>query len=245
MKKFIFGVLGLFLLSVIYTPETRAQESTPKMIEGGVLNGKAISLPKPDYPEDAKKDGAHGPVTVTVTIDEEGNVIEAKAASEYKVAGTVNENGEPEMKPIHPALREAAESAARAAKFTPVKLSGQPVKVIGMIVYAFVAPGTRENGVNQISGGVLNGKALSLPQPAYPVTALDARVSGAVSVQVVIDEGGNVISATAVSGHALLKAAAAEAAKQAQFAPTLLSGKPVMVSGILTYHFEAPKEDDK
>ena len=140
--KLSFSIFtGLFLALAVCLTSASAQENAPKMIRGGVLNGKAISLPKPPYPEEAKKDGAEGPVSVTVTIDEEGNVIEAKAAAEYKVAGTVNENGEPEMKPIHPALREAAESAAKAAKFSPTKLSGQPVKVTGTIVYNFLAGG--------------------------------------------------------------------------------------------------------
>jgi protein TonB len=89
----------------------------------------------------------------------------------------------------------------------------------------------------QISGGVLNGKATSLPKPAYPPAARAVRASGAVSVQVLIDENGNVVSASAVSGHALLKAAAVQAARGAKFSPTKLSGQPVKVSGIITYNF--------
>lgn len=89
----------------------------------------------------------------------------------------------------------------------------------------------------QISGGVLNGKATSLPKPAYPLAARAVRASGTVSVQVLIDENGNVISASAVSGHALLKAAAVKAARGAKFSPTRLSGYPVKVSGIVVYNF--------
>ncbi len=89
----------------------------------------------------------------------------------------------------------------------------------------------------QISGGVLNGKATSLPKPIYPPAAVAVKASGAVSVQVLIDEGGNVISASAVSGHPLLRAAATEAARRATFSPTLLMGNPVKVSGVITYNF--------
>ena len=88
-----------------------------------------------------------------------------------------------------------------------------------------------------ISGGVLNGKAISLPKPVYPLIAKQARASGTVVVQVVIDEEGNVVSASPVSGHPLLRAAAAAAAREAKFAPTKLSGKPVRVSGVITYNF--------
>jgi protein TonB len=88
-----------------------------------------------------------------------------------------------------------------------------------------------------ISGGVLNGKAISLPKPAYPPIARAAHASGTVVVQVLIDENGNVVSAHAVSGHPLLQPAAVGAARQAKFSPTKLSGQPVKVTGVIQYNF--------
>jgi protein TonB len=88
-----------------------------------------------------------------------------------------------------------------------------------------------------ISGGVLNGKAISKPQPAYPPIAKAARASGTVTVQVTVDESGKVISARAAGGHPLLQQAAVQAAYQARFSPTLLSGQPVKVNGVITYNF--------
>ena len=94
------------------------------------------------------------------------------------------------------------------------------------------------NAANKpISGGVLNGKALSLPLPPYPPEARAANASGSVSVKVTIDEWGTVISATAVSGHPLLQHAAVSAARQARFSPTTLMGQPVKVVGVLVYNF--------
>ena len=90
-----------------------------------------------------------------------------------------------------------------------------------------------------ISGGVLNGKAISLPRPAYPPIARQAHASGTVVVQVTIDENGSVISAHAVSGHPLLQAVAVAAARGARFSPTKLSGQPVKVTGVITYNFVA------
>ena len=90
-----------------------------------------------------------------------------------------------------------------------------------------------------ISGGVLNGKAISLPKPGYPPIARAARASGTVVVQVLIDENGNVVSAHAVSGHPLLQGAAIGAARQAKFSPTKLSGLPVKVTGVIQYNFVA------
>jgi protein TonB len=60
-----------------------------------------------------------GLVTVEVMIDASGKVIGARALSG------------PEL------LRDAAERAARQAKFTPALLSGQPVRVVGTISYNF------------------------------------------------------------------------------------------------------------
>ena len=89
----------------------------------------------------------------------------------------------------------------------------------------------------QISGGVLNGKAIRLPAPAYPAAARAVKASGTVNVQVVIDEEGNIKSATAISGHPLLRSAAEEAARNAKFTPTLLEGVPVTVTGVVIYNF--------
>ena len=93
------------------------------------------------------------------------------------------------------------------------------------------APGTK------IEGGVLNGRALELPKPAYPIIARAAHASGAVLVQVLIDEEGNVVSAHAIEGHPLLQGAAVAAARQARFSPTLLEGEPVRVTGVIQYNF--------
>jgi TonB family protein len=88
-----------------------------------------------------------------------------------------------------------------------------------------------------VSGGVLNGMALSLPAPGYPETAKRMRVAGTVVVEVVIDENGKVISAEATSGPITLRDAAVLAAQRARFSPTKLSGQPVKVSGVINYKF--------
>lgn len=88
-----------------------------------------------------------------------------------------------------------------------------------------------------ISGGILNGKTVSKPSPAYPDAAQKAGVSGMVEVFVVVDEEGKVIKAEAVSGPEELRAAAVAAARKARFSPVRLSGELVKYSGRLTYNF--------
>ena len=90
-------------------------------ISGGVLNGKAVHLVQPPYPPIARSAHASGQVVVQVLIDENGAVVAAHATSG------------------HPLLQAAAVNAARSSRFTPTKLSGQPVKVNGVIIYNFVA----------------------------------------------------------------------------------------------------------
>lgn len=85
---------------------------------------------------------------------------------------------------------------------------------------------------------LVNSKIISKPAPPYPPLARAARVEGAVPVEILIDEQGRVLSATPTGGPAMLRIAAQQAAFQARFTPTLLNGRPVKVSGVITYSFE-------
>lgn len=87
------------------------------------------------------------------------------------------------------------------------------------------------------SEGVVNGKATFLPKPIYSAAAKAVNAQGKVDVQVTIDEAGNVISARAVSGNALLRPAAEDAARRAKFSVTYLSRVPVKVTGVIIYNF--------
>jgi TonB family protein len=98
---------------------TSSDEVEPS--DAGILNSRAIDLPKPIYPAEAKKVHAAGQVQVKVFLDEKGNVISAEA-----MFG-------PE------ALRAAAVDAAKRAKFNPTVVNGVAVKVFGIITYDFVA----------------------------------------------------------------------------------------------------------
>lgn len=120
VNKTTLSFVVLFIVALLLTSNTAAQVKRAEAVAGGVVNGKADSLPKPVYPAAARAVKASGAVNVQVTIDENGSVISAEAVSG------------------HPLLRAAAVAAARNAKFSPTKLSGQPVKVVGIIVYNFV-----------------------------------------------------------------------------------------------------------
>jgi TonB family protein len=95
-----------------------------------------------------------------------------------------------------------------------------------------------------IDGGVLNAKTLEMPQPKYPEAARQAKIAGRVTVKVLIDEKGNLVSAEAIDGPEALRASALEAAKKAKFTLTLIGTRPVRVTGVLTYDF-VPLEEKK
>jgi TonB family protein len=86
-------------------------------------------------------------------------------------------------------------------------------------------------------GKPANSLAVSLVKPEYPKAARAVNATGTVNVQVTINELGYVISAQAMSGHPLLRAAAVKAAKASKFRTTLLEGFPVKVTGIIVYNF--------
>ena len=91
----------------------------PKVVSLGVVNGKAISLPKPIYSEIAKRMRVEGLVRVQVLVDLDGSVVSATVL-----------NGSP-------FLRVEAQKAAMQARFSPTLLNNQPVKVSGIIIYNF------------------------------------------------------------------------------------------------------------
>ena len=96
---------------------------------------------------------------------------------------------------------------------------------------------TPQKRTQTISLGVINGRAQDLPTPVYSAVAKAARAQGMVTVQILVDETGRVISAHATGGHPMLRPLAEQAARRARFSPTLLSNQPVKVSGVITYNF--------
>jgi hypothetical protein len=76
--------------------------------------------------------------------------------------------------------------------------------------------------------------------PVTLVTNADAVPKNTVTVQVTIDETGNVVSARAVAGNPTYFETAVANAKQQKFTPKRLGGKLVKVDGIIIYKFENP-----
>ena len=114
---------------------------------------------------------------------------------------------------------------------------GTPEEQAKIIEACSVGRGPRPEVEGMKTYSLLCGKAISLPKPIYPAEAKAEKISGPVSVLVVIDEKGRVIWAEAVKGHALLKEASVNAACRARYSPLKISGRAVKAMGFITYNF--------
>lgn len=98
-------------------------------------------------------------------------------------------------------------------------------------------PAPERAGGEIVDGGVLNDRATWLPRPAYPVSQVRLGEPITVSVDVVVDITGRVVSAQARGGPRALRASAERAARLATFLPHYVAGRPVRARGVINYTF--------
>ena len=85
----------------------------------GVIRGNAIHRAVPEFPEQAKIDGVEGDVTLSIKINEDGQVYSVEVLSGPKV------------------FWDACLKAASQWKFNPTVIEGKPVKVMGQLTFRF------------------------------------------------------------------------------------------------------------
>ncbi|MBK6751813.1 MAG: TonB family protein [Pyrinomonadaceae bacterium] len=193
-------------------------------------------------PRSAIDAGIDGTITVAIRIDESG-----KPKALALISGPMWPCGSTPQAALNDLSATLSETLMKV-EFTPAVKKGKPYETTIGLTFKLKNPNIKPAKVEldqmtgkpkpaMINAGVVNGKAVSLPKPAYPREARMNRDGGAVSIQVVIDEKGNVIRAGAVNGAPSLQFASRDAACGAKFEPTLLQGSPIMVSGVITYNF--------
>lgn len=187
----------------------------------------------PDRMADVRQDFIASVETPTLRPDNVSSVrsnIPPVRAGIPTVRGDVNTNAAPGG-PVGPAA--TGDGGTRIAPSTPRVVETEPPPAMSS-----PTPAPTPVPANYVKSlGAVTGQMLNRPNLNYPPMAKMAGIQGPVTVQVVIDETGKVISARAVSGNPMLRQAAEQAAHQARFSPTLLSHQPVKASGTITFNF--------
>ena len=102
---------------------TEGNTSTPVLkVTEDVLRSAATELPQPEFPVGAVLTKASEKIEVQLLVDTKGNVTNARATSG------------------NPLLAQAAETAARKARFSSAKLSPNAALIFGVITYDFALP---------------------------------------------------------------------------------------------------------
>ena len=85
------------------------------------------------------------------------------------------------------------------------------------------------------------GKALKLPKPKLSRKAKKIARKTSITVNIIVDENGKVISAKSDNENPMLKNLIENAAFKSEFRPTISSGEPVKVERNIIYHFKKKK----
>jgi len=91
-----------------------------------------------------------------------------------------------------------------------------------------------------VSQGVTGGRLTRKVDPTYPLEARNQHIEGAVKLDALVGEDGNVHEVTVTSGLPLLAKAAAQAVKQWHYQPFQLNGRPVSMHNQITIQFKLP-----
>jgi TonB family protein len=101
--------------------------------------------------------------------------------------------------------------------------------------------------------GVVTANAISRAEPIYPEGGKQNHITGSVTVEILIDEAGHVVTARAVGGNfhkpsdvseekarkiiPEFQKASVDAARRWKFKPATIHGTPVKIVGTVTFHF--------
>lgn len=113
------------------------------------------------------------------------------------------------------------EAAAALAKLKPAPVVPEPVKAPEFLNL----------------GNITLESATRMVTPMYSPLAQKSNIEGRVTVEVELDEKGNVVGAKATTGHQLLRGSAEDAARKSKFKPAMFSNAPIKAKGSITYNF--------
>lgn len=217
------------LLSTVFLLSSAAYAQMRVIYPEGI---KANEAPLPTFPAEAKNPIYGEEVKVLMDIDASGKV---KAALVYGPMVPCSNLSDPVAVPV----MRAAHAAAMATVFEPVLKDGKPAQErvsIGYRLRPRISPPPEEER-KIVSIGIANGRTKALSRPEYPEALRASGLRGSISVSILIDETGKVISAGSFSGRSEFAAAGVKAACGAVFAPMTLKNEPAKMFGTLMFNF--------
>lgn len=200
--------IAFFGFSFLAGDSFAQRKNAPSLPFLGIINARAIELPKPAYTEELKTLCAYGEVRLEVLVGESGNILEAKPVSGDEL------------------LHEASVVAVKGAKFQAYH--GPPIRTRGIIVYNF--PSERRC----VDAGNVNGKWITRPTfSVHPHATV--RHPTNITIRLGIEPfSGRVLVAKALNGHPLIRIAVEKQALKLKFRPTLINTTPFIVKGVIT-----------
>lgn len=190
----------------------------PVRVSSGVMTGQLVKRVDPVYPPTAKASGVQGTVVLSAIIGKDGTIEKLTA-----VSGP-------------PMLISSAIEAVTQWQFKPFLLNGQPVEVQTTINVNYSldgnapvpGPGPQAMAAPDGTNGSSMPQVIYRVSPEYTQQAKQAKVSGIVTLNLVVDRLGNPTNVHVVrSLEPSLDNNAIAAVEQYRFRPALENGLPV------------------
>lgn len=243
MKKSTLALAAFMALAPAAASAKQPQE--PVRVGGNIKTPERVRYVPPVYPGIAESARVSGIVILEAVVDQNGDVADAKV-----------------LKSI-PLLDQAAVNAVRQWRYAPTTLNGVPVPVIMTVTVNFSLEGSTAGGATlsqpmtsmqgqpatappfdwkgappvRVGGDITVPERVKYVPPVYPAEAQQARISGVVILDAIIDENGDVAMTRVLRGIPLLDQAALDAVSQWKYTPTKLNGVAVPVQMTVTVTF--------
>jgi TonB family protein len=199
---------------------------------------KLIKKVEPVYPDEAKKAGIQGAVTLEATTDTRGRVQEVKVLISV------------------PELDQAAIDAVKQWVYEPMVINGKPHGITFTITCRFSldnekmgksfeggVTGTDQKPAVRAMGDIKPPKLIKIVEPVYPEIAKQAQVEGVVILEATTDIYGRVVNTKILRSIPLLDQAAIDAVEQWVYEPMIIDGGPRGVIFTVTCTFKRDDQD--
>jgi len=204
-----------------------------KSVKKDIKPPKLIKKVEPVYPDEARKAGIEGTVTVEATTDDRGRV------QKVKVLDSV------------PELDQAAVDAVKQWVYEPMVIDGKPKGVIFTITCRFSldnekmgkafeggVTGTDQRPAVRAMGDIKPPKLIKKVEPVYPEEARKDEVEGVVILEATTDIYGRVVNTKVLRSVPVLDQAAIDAIKQWVYEPMIIDEEPRGVIFTVTCTFK-------